>query len=63
MLPLHFIRQLNRPFQEKVVLFILLALGLLASGCGIAKVVLLKKSLETRDPVFDSATIVTWTYV
>jgi len=59
-LPLHFILQLSRPFREKAVLSVLMALGLLASGCGIAKTIVLKKGMDTPDVVFDGSNIIIW---
>lgn len=42
LLPLFFIVKINRPLREKVNLFILMALGLLACACGLAKTALVK---------------------
>jgi hypothetical protein len=60
LLPLHFILQLSRPFREKVVLTIIMALGLLASVCGIVKTVILKRSMDTPDIVFDGSHYIIW---
>ncbi|KAF2399305.1 hypothetical protein EJ06DRAFT_522802 [Trichodelitschia bisporula] len=61
-LPLFFIRQLNRPLREKIVLALLMALGLLAAACSIVKAVLLKKLLNSADPLWDGEAIGIWTY-
>ncbi|PVI01940.1 hypothetical protein DM02DRAFT_486339, partial [Periconia macrospinosa] len=48
-LPITFIRQLHRPLREKIILCFLMGLGLVASGAGIAKTVLLKKYRNKPD--------------
>jgi hypothetical protein len=60
LLPLVFIHKINRPMREKAVLAGLMALGLLASVCGIVKVVGLNKVLDSKDPIFDGADLLVW---
>jgi hypothetical protein len=62
-LPLIFISKINRPLREKVVLAVLMALGLLAAGCGIAKLVLIKPATLSADPNWRSVPLAIWSYV
>jgi hypothetical protein len=60
LLPLAFIRKINRPLREKIILAFLMALGLFASACGIVKIALLKNMQYSNDPTFDAASISVW---
>jgi hypothetical protein len=61
-LPFIFIRKINRPLREKVVLALLMALGLLATACGIAKLVLLKPTMMSEDPNWEGVPLAIWSY-
>jgi hypothetical protein len=63
LLPLFFIVRINRPVREKVVLFLLMALGLLACACGLVKTALVRGILRSKDPVWDGASVAIWTLV
>ena len=62
-LPLLFIRKINRPLREKVVLAVLMALGLVASACGVAKLALIKPIMTSDDPNWQSVPLAIWSYV
>ncbi|KAF2672477.1 hypothetical protein BT63DRAFT_196820 [Microthyrium microscopicum] len=57
LLPVLFIRKINRPLRERIVLIVLMALGLVASGCGIASRIVLGKIFSSRDPAFAGSTL------
>jgi hypothetical protein len=59
-LPLIFIRKINRPIREKLVLALLMALGLFASACGMAKLALLQDLYTSTDPNWDSVSLAIW---
>jgi hypothetical protein len=61
LLPIVFIRQINKPLREKVVLSLLMAMGLVACGCGLVKPFLLKQVMYSPDPIWDGTTIKIWT--
>lgn len=63
LLPLFFIVKIRRPLREKVVLFLLMAMGLLACACGIVKTALLRGILRSKDPVWEGASVTIWTSV
>ncbi|TID22327.1 hypothetical protein E6O75_ATG11121 [Venturia nashicola] len=62
LLPLFFIVKINRPIRERVVLFLLMAMGLLACACGLIKTFLVKGVLQSRDPIFEGASVGIWSY-
>lgn len=49
LMPLAFIRNINLPLREKIILAGLMAAGLFAMGAGIAKIFLFKAASETGD--------------
>jgi hypothetical protein len=57
LLPLAFIRKINRPLRERVVLAVLMGLGLFVGACGVAKMVMMKATLFSKDPIFDGTTL------
>jgi hypothetical protein len=61
LLPLVFIRQINKPMREKVVLSLLMGMGLVACACGLVKPFLLRKVMFSADPIWDGTTIKIWT--
>jgi hypothetical protein len=63
LLPIAFIWRIKRPLRERIVLVLLMALGLLAAFCGLMKMVNLKPSINSKDPLFDSAPTQIWAYV
>ncbi|KAE9985965.1 hypothetical protein BLS_002987 [Venturia inaequalis] len=62
LLPLLFITKINRPLREKVILFLLMALGLLACACGLVKTVLVRGVLQSTDPIWEGSSVAIWTY-
>lgn len=61
LLPLLFITKINRPLRERVILFLLMALGLLACACGLVKTALVKGILQSSDPIWDGSSVAIWT--
>jgi hypothetical protein len=59
-LPVAFIWRIKRPLREKITLCILMGLGLLAAFCGIMKIVMLKRTLLSPDPVYEAASAQIW---
>ncbi|KAF1807906.1 hypothetical protein P152DRAFT_485875 [Eremomyces bilateralis CBS 781.70] len=62
LLPIAFVRKIHRPFREKVVICVLMALGLLASACGLVRLTLLKSILTSGDAIYDGANLSIWAY-
>ena len=60
LLPIVFLRKLNRPLRERLVLGLLMALGLTATLASILKVTLLYNYRNTRDPYWDSIPLSLW---
>jgi hypothetical protein len=60
LLPITFIRKLERPFWEKVVLCCLMGLGIFASITSIVKTTLIKNYGKTGDALWDSVGISMW---
>jgi hypothetical protein len=60
LLPIAFIRKINRPLQEKVLLASLMGLGWFAFVCGLLKVVFLKSVLNSPDPIYASSPANMW---
>jgi hypothetical protein len=47
---------------EKIALSVLLGMGLAATACGIAKVVLIGPAQDSKDPTYDGAALAIWSY-
>ena len=60
LLPVAFIWRINRPLREKITLCVIMGLGLLASCCGIMKMILLRSTLMSADPVYNAAPAQIW---
>lgn len=60
LLPIAFVRRLERPTRERVALAVLMGLGLVAALCGLVKMVRLKESLFSPDPGYDPAVTQIW---
>ena len=63
LLPLTFIYKINRPIRERLVLAVLMGLGIIATGCGIAKLASVKVVMNSKDPFWESADLGIWGYV
>lgn len=63
LLPIVFIRKINRPLRERCVLALLMALGLVAAACGLMKMILLKGTLNSNDPSYAGVPTQIWAYV
>ncbi|KAF4629092.1 hypothetical protein G7Y89_g9060 [Cudoniella acicularis] len=59
-LPISFIRKLERPFWEKVVIASLMGLGLVASVSSIVKTTLISSYGKTGDALWDSVNLSLW---
>jgi hypothetical protein len=57
---LSFIVQLKRPMRERVILAVLMALGLVASGAGIAKTVIYERFTKEIDYFYIIPTFGAW---
>jgi hypothetical protein len=58
-----FIRQLQRPMREKIVLGILMGCGLLATAAGITRMVFIKEMAYNIDLFYQGVYIGIFTYV
>jgi len=63
LLPIFFIRHINRPLREKVVLSVLLAAGLVAAVAGVVKLCLLDRLMDSMDIAWDTAPLGVAAYV
>lgn len=62
-LPITFIRQLNRPLREKIVLCFLMGLGFVASAASVAKMVQIKNLGKKEDSLWVTVDIVIFSIV
>ncbi|KAF2395898.1 hypothetical protein EJ06DRAFT_534584 [Trichodelitschia bisporula] len=62
LLPLLFIRKINRPLRERILLGILLSLGLFASACGLAKVIIVDRIHKSRTSPLDNVSFIVLTW-
>jgi hypothetical protein len=61
LLPIAFIRKIRRPLREKIVLGVLMGLGLVASACGIVKLIDLERvRLSSQDPSWEGTYLLIW---
>ncbi|GAB7351572.1 hypothetical protein MBLNU459_g2195t1 [Dothideomycetes sp. NU459] len=60
LLPITFLRNMNRPVRERCVLGLLMALGLMATIAAIMKTTLIKNYRNTKDPFWDIIPLSTW---
>jgi hypothetical protein len=63
LLPIVFIRQLNRPVRDKVVLSILMGCGLLATAVGIGKIVCYQRNAAIKDLFYQGVYVGIFTFV
>jgi hypothetical protein len=59
LLPISFIRKINRPMREKVVLAVVMGLGLIASALDIYRVVVFRRILTSLDPMWEGPVFAT----
>lgn len=60
LLPISFIRKMQRPLREKLVLSALMALGLFAAAASVVKTTLVKHYGSTGDALWDSVDLNIW---
>lgn len=60
LLPISFLRHMNRPIRERLVLGLLMALGLVATLASVLKVTLLYNYRTTKDPFWDVIPLSLW---
>ncbi|KAF2852535.1 hypothetical protein T440DRAFT_516379 [Plenodomus tracheiphilus IPT5] len=63
LLPLSFLQHLRRPLRERVLLFILMALGVFAGVASVLKIVAASRFGATADPVNESIGIGMWSVI
>lgn len=63
LLPISFLRKVQRPLRERIIIGILMALGLVAAVCSIMKAVEAARFGLTDDPNAEGITIGTWSLV
>jgi hypothetical protein len=62
-LPVTFIRQLNRPLRDKITLCFLMGLGLVASAAGVAKTLQARNYHKTDDLLWTTTDFAIWSFV
>ncbi|KAF4636970.1 hypothetical protein G7Y89_g1117 [Cudoniella acicularis] len=60
LLPITFIRKLDRPFWEKFVICCLMGLGIMASAASLVKTLKISTYEKSKDPLFDGVDISIW---
>lgn len=63
LLPISFLRRVQRPFRERVVIGILMALGIFAGAASLVKIVALANFGRTNDPTAESIQIGMWSCI
>jgi hypothetical protein len=58
-----FIRQLNRPLREKIVLGVLMGFGLFTGVAAVVKTAYIKEFTESVDYFYEVSSLSIWTYV
>jgi hypothetical protein len=63
LLPLTFIRQLNRPMREKIVLGVLMGFGMFTGVSAVVKTCYIKEFTTSADYFYELSSLSIWTYV